>query len=94
MIFVLGSKKYTFSAGVSNDMPFFGVCELKDGESSGMHVDQEAQSMIEKFSKEGVVVYFENQMAAENFSQIMAFIFSRAAEVNDWPEDGSREAMQ
>ena len=94
MIFVLGSNKYTFAAGVANDMPFFGICELKDEESSGMHVDQEASDMIEKFSKDGAVIYFENQIAAENFHTMMAFIFSRAAQANDWPEGGSREAMQ
>ena len=94
MIFVLGSSKYTFAAGVNNNLPFFGVCELPDGQDSTVYVNEDAAKVIEAFSKNGVVVYFENQIVAENFHKAMAFVFEKAMTMTDWPEEGSKEKMQ
>jgi hypothetical protein len=94
MIFVLGSSKYTFAAGVADDMPFFGVCELPEDQASTVYINEDAKDIIERFSKNGVIVYFDNQIAAENFHKSMAFVFERAMTATDWPEHGSKEKMQ
>lgn len=94
MIFVLGSDKYTFAAGVKDDMPFFAIREVKGKPDADIYVGEQATEVIEKFSDGGAIIYFDNQVAAENFHKVMAFIFESAINTTQWPETKSKEKMQ
>lgn len=90
MIFILGSNNCMFAAGISDGLPFIAVRELTAEMESGAAFDEAALMHIKEFTEKGVVIYFDNQVAAVNFMSTLTNVFASAAAHTTWPEKGAQ----
>lgn len=90
MIYILGSNNCMFAVGVSEGMPFIAMREYKDDVEGGSAFDEEALMQIEEFTERGVVIYFDNQVAAMNIMDTLGSVFASAAAHTTWPEKGAQ----